>query len=433
MSNVNNVPLKGAAPAGSPESYTSKEQITALLKGTDPAAVSRAGQSFISFASTYEQMVADLKSFSNELADAWTGPASNAAQARLLDMHEAALQIFQQSDSAGRAVRAHGDGYLSWYHTSMPTPKTTQEAQQWMQAANGRITETWQAMPDSLSTKLPRTMGGDHGEWGPPISHTSGSGGGPNSGGGPEASGGGNGTGRHTTASPAGEGHHPSGYEPQHVPGHGAGGDGSATTHPHSHDDNEPRQWWPDGSGNPRGINLSEFDPTGPGPSGTGGPPGSFPFGNGIGPGSSPVGSGGSGLGTAPGPSGLGIITGPGAGSGIGRSAPANASGAGSTGRTGSSGVTGLPGHGAGEDKDRERSRGAWLAEERSLWDGDVVSVPGIIGEAPPPASEPDTPTESPLDDLDTAAMLQAALARIIELEAGNAQQASGPKPPTVS
>ncbi|MCP2337349.1 WXG100 family type VII secretion target [Actinomadura rupiterrae] len=175
MSNVNDVPLKGSAPAGSPGSYTSKEQIVALLKGTDPAAVSRAGQSYVSFAGAYEQMVANLKGFSNELAEAWTGPASNAAQAQLLDMHEAAMEIFRQSDSAGRAVQAHGESYLSWYQSSMPAPKTTQEAQQWMQAANGRISQTWQAMPDSMTTRLP---GVTQDGWRSPSGADAGSGGG---------------------------------------------------------------------------------------------------------------------------------------------------------------------------------------------------------------------------------------------------------------
>ncbi|MCP2337497.1 WXG100 family type VII secretion target [Actinomadura rupiterrae] len=426
MTNVNDVPLKGSAPAGSPGSYTSKEQIVALLKGTDPAAVSRAGQSYVNFAGAYEQMVANLKGFSNELAEAWTGPASNAAQAQLLDMHEAAMQIFQQSDSTGRAVQAHGDTYLSWYHTSMPTPKTTQEAQQWMQAANGRISQTWQAMPDSLATRLPPPPGGGRGDWGPPSRPDSGpgNGSGPGSVAGPV--GGGKGPEYHPDESSTGGGHHPGGNGWRHGSGNGA-----ATPHPQGH--GQPQQWWPDGNGGPRGTDLSSFAPSadgqgpgglGAGPAGSGGPPGSSPFGGGLGPGANP---GGPGFGVVPGPG-----VGPGSAIGPGRGTPGiGGPGVSAAGRSGSPGVAGVPGHRTGEGEDRERNRGAWLAEERSLWDGDVESVPGIIGEAPPQPST-EAPEDSAATEPDTAELLQAALARIIELEAREAQGPAASEPPSV-
>ncbi|WP_157429836.1 hypothetical protein [Actinomadura oligospora] len=68
------------------------------------------------------------------------------------------------------------------------------------------------------------------------------------------------------------------------------------------------------------------------------------------------------------------------------------------------------------------------MAEERSLWDGDVESVPGIIGEPAPQASDAAEDTETA--DPDTMALLQAALARIIELEARNAEQRPTSEPP---
>ncbi|MFC4912064.1 WXG100 family type VII secretion target [Actinomadura gamaensis] len=439
MSNLNNVPLKGAAPAGSPGSYTSKEQIVALLKGTDPAAVSRAGQSYVSFAGAYEQMVANLKGFSNELAEAWTGPASNAAQAQLLDMHEAAMQIFQQSDSAGRAVQAHGDSYLSWYHSSMPTPKSIQEAQQWMQAANSRIIQTYNAMPDSLTTKLPPASKTNVDDWLPPGDRSSGSGGGPGSGPAGNGGPGGGDTRPHSTAggsgyrpsvsTPDSHPHHGGGNEGQNVPGHGPG-HGSPTRHPDGN--GQPGQWWPDGGGGPHRTDLSSYDPSGGGPGATGPGFGAGPSGAGGGPGSFPVSGGGPGAGSVP---GIGVVPGPGIGSGLGGGAGRGVLGTGglganATGRSGTSGVAGVPGHGSGEDKNRERNRGAWLAEERSLWDGDVESVPGLIGEEAPRAAETETDAEQSATEVDPAVLLQAALARIVELEARNADQSPASDPP---
>ncbi|NED52016.1 hypothetical protein G3I24_14075, partial [Micromonospora aurantiaca] len=42
--------LRGGIPSGSPASYTSKEEITSLLRGTAPAAVSASGQSYVDLA-----------------------------------------------------------------------------------------------------------------------------------------------------------------------------------------------------------------------------------------------------------------------------------------------------------------------------------------------------------------------------------------------
>ncbi|GAA2155375.1 WXG100 family type VII secretion target [Actinomadura napierensis] len=440
MTTYKDSPLRTSPPSGSPNSYTSKEQITAYLRNVDPGTVTTSGQGYLDLAKSYDKAMTELRGFAHDLSDAWKGPASSAAQAQLREIFSAAFVISSHSQQIGTAVRTHGDSYLAWYKSNMPTAQTVEEARQWMQGANERASETWSAIPADISTGLP-SVTTKRNEFGAPAT---GSGGGTGAGGtgsgSASASGGGSGavagtaegfTGGHSTSPSSG---HASGSQTAPLysdgPGHVIGQPGNSTNQVHG---------GPLSPGDGSGTELSGLSPSGmaggglttegPGSPGIGG----GAFGGGLGPGGSaspglPGGSTGGGLpgsgGGLPGTAG-GFVPGPGAiGGALGRGA-AGSGGNPIAGRPGApgTGIPGTTGHGGRDDKERER--GAWLPDDPDIWDGDIEAVPGVIGSAPPKPVDPEKPGQA--EKTDEAALLRRVLARLAELET---QADSAPPPP---
>ncbi|MBO2457294.1 WXG100 family type VII secretion target [Actinomadura violacea] len=442
MTTYKDSPLRASPPSGSPNAYTSKEQITAYLRNVDPGTVTASGQAYLELANSYDKATTELRGFARELSEAWKGPASNAAQAKLRELFSAAFEISSRSQQIGTAVTTHGASYLAWYKSSMPTPKTVEEARQWMQGANERASETWSAIPADISTGLP-SVTTKRNEFGAPATGSwGGAGPGGAGGGNAGAPGGGTGPGSGTPEGVTGGHSNPSNsHAPRsHTaplfgdrPGHAVGQAGNNG----DHIDGEPL---PPGDGG--GTELSGLGPTGTAgsglmPGGTGGPGiGGGAIGGGIRPSGSAgpglpgggIGAGLPGAGSGPLGAGGGLVPGPGA---IGGSYGQGAAGSGRSplaGRPGapSAGVPGTSGHGGRNDKERER--GAWLSDDPSIWDGDVEAVPGVIGDAPPKPVETEHPTRT--EKTDEAALLRKVLARLAELEAHTDNTPPSPAPP---
>ncbi|WP_131741538.1 WXG100 family type VII secretion target [Actinomadura roseirufa] len=434
MTDSKNSPLRAGAPAGSPGSYGSKEQITALLRGTDPGTVAASGQGYLALASAYDSAMAQLRTFAHDLAQAWKGPASNAAQAQLRDLFGAAFEISSRSSMVGNAVTTHGTNYLAWYRQNMPTPKTIEEARQWMQGANARAAETWNAFPPDISTSLP-VVHASRQERGAPMT-------GPNSGGDSGSPGSAGGGGSAGSGSPSGHGAgggHSSGtpdmsgsVRPGGPAPAATGGSGSVI----GHEVNAPHGGGVGGSSAARGqggTHLAGFDPaslTGGGrPSGgSAGAAG----GGGVGTGGSSFSGGNAGGDIPGGGSGLGrgFVSAPGTpGDPLGQGVASRGGAASAAGRPGApgSGFPGTPGHGGGRDG-RERDRGAWLPDEPDVWAGDIEAVPGVIGDAPPKPLQPEK--DGRLTGDDEAALLRRLLARLEHLESHNDERPPPAIPP---
>ncbi|MDL4820765.1 WXG100 family type VII secretion target [Actinomadura opuntiae] len=432
MTDVKNSPLREPAPAGNPDSYATKEMITAYLRGVDPGTVTASGQAYLDLAAGYDKAMTELRTFAHDLASAWKGPASNAAQGQLRELFTAAFQISSRSQQVGTAVKNHGTSYLAWYKTNMPAPKTLEEARQWMQGANERATETWSAIPADISTGLPPIKFNPGAEYGTPAGgsgsasgsgHPAGSGGATNplgsDDGGTVASRAGT-TGRELSPTASGA------HGPQGGPTHPAGdGSGSVIGRPVG---GAPSDGALPPAGDSGGTQLSGFPPSGTVGAGFGnGGSGSYGLGGGGFDGLGLGGSAGSGLpgggagGGLPGGSavppgaGGGFLPGPGAIGGVqGQGAPSSARSP-ATGRPGTpgAGVPGAPGRGGRSDEERERR--AWLPDDHDLWEEGIEAVPGVIGDAPPKPIQPEKPASD--EQTDEAALLRRVLARLTELE----------------
>lgn len=396
MTGYESTPLRGGQPSGSPSGYSTKEQITSLLRGTDPAAVAASGQGYLDFADSYEGVMTNLRGFADDLARAWKGPASNAAQGQLRDLFIAAYEIRTCSHQAGSAIQEHGAGYLAWYQQSMPTPKTLDEARQWMRGANERISQTWTAIPPEISTGLPDVH---HTEYGSP-SPSSSSGGSEGRGGAAVTGGGGSVGGSQIHVPGPGEPHR-SGGSPDNAGTHLAGVNPTG----------------PGGSLNPAGtVGSAGVLAPGPteGPGGFGGPgvlvPPSVVPGDGFG--------GGRGLGVGAG--GEEGLIGGGPASALEESAAAEQAASGMAGRPGVMGPM-QPGHGGHGGGGGERTSRTWLSEDPAFWSGDLHAAPGIIGA--PPTVESELNAEAgrvAADDEsdDTAALVRKSQRRAEDLEA---------------
>ncbi|MGH3379341.1 MAG: hypothetical protein ACRDP6_31875, partial [Actinoallomurus sp.] len=244
----------------------------------------------------------------------------------------------------------------------MPTPDTDADAQAWMDYANRRVSETWNALPPELTTTLPPVSNA--------AQHTAGPYGG--------SSAGGSGADHGSTS----DRHGVHGLDGQSGSG-GRFGPGDQLS-PHD------RHGRPSDAG---GVDLAGFDGshgTGLGV-GLGGPAGSAPSDIGS---SGLPGLGGTGTGGAPTTGGLpaagGTTTGtPGnKGSGAGAApfgaenptAARQAAGIRPTGGSGAGGPMLSAGSGQGPGE-RELTRNKWSPEDRETWTGKSQSAPSVVGE----------------------------------------------------
>ncbi|WP_433141065.1 hypothetical protein ACQPZ8_42980 [Actinomadura nitritigenes] len=424
--------MRDGAPTGSPGRYD-RASILHHLKSSDPDAVTEAGEAYLRFAAAYEKLTPKLAQIGQDLNDAWNGTDAAAAQEQMRNLWASSHTIGAASRDFGTAVERHGSEYLAWYKNNMPQPKDDAEARSWMQGANERITETWTAIPPSISTAL----------WSSNIEHgglisttPAGGSGGPGAPGGPGGSDGSGGAFGSATrgASPPGHssaggsvaGGSPGTLMPSPVPGSPGGPENpNAPAVP-------PGQHTPDiGSHANQGTDLSGVLP--PGASGPGDaghvlpgdpnvPPSALrpspstpepvgltppvPGGNGFVPRLGSTGlPGGAAIGSPRG--GYGVI-----GGGAPEIGGSNGNGAGENGRI-RNGVIGrgsmgpgapaqasaleeaaaarsspmamgpMTGAGGPASGDRERERQAWADEEADLWNDDTEAVPGVLG-APP-------------------------------------------------
>jgi hypothetical protein len=340
-------PMRSTAPAGSPADYTDPKSIDALLKSSDPEAVAASGRSYQKFAAAYEKIAGELLSLRTDLHDAWAGEdAAVAAQSQLREVWSAAATVHKTASTFGVTIERHGSEHLAWYKYNKPPSKDLPEAQSWMTGANERVTQAWSSLPPDLSTSLLPGEERDHAElWRSGSASASGAG--------------------VSTSDSSG----------------GAGGldDGGASTplHQPTHDGAMPADT------TDTGTSLAGLPGVGSPAGGTGTLPGvlgGFPAEGGLGPvisgGGTPLGLG------VTGPGVIGATPGLVGGSGrllSGETVAEEARAAG-TGRTGRPDLMGLPGNTAADDRERERARRSWMAEDKELWTGDVHAAPQVVG-----------------------------------------------------
>ncbi|HEU5027948.1 MAG TPA: hypothetical protein VFV01_23705 [Spirillospora sp.] len=419
--------LRDGAPTGSPGRYD-RTSILQYLKSSDPGAVTEAGEAYLRFAAAYEKLTPKLAQIGHDLNDAWNGTDAAAAQEQLRNLWASSHTIGAASRDFGTAVERHGSEYLAWYKNNMPQPKDDAEARSWMQGANERITETWSAIPPSISTTL----------WSSNIEHgglistapTGGSGGPGTSGGvgGPAGAGGSNGS---TT---------PGAVLPTRSAPGGSGAGGGAESPlfpavPTGQHAGQPLGPPPNSLGighhANQGTDLSGVLPPGTSGPGTGSPilPGNANMPSTV-PGTGPSVPGPGGL-TPPMPGASGFVPRPGStglpGSaaiglprggygvkgggtpeigglngnatsesgrirngvigrgGIGPGSPAQAGAVeeAAAARSGPLAMGPMTGTGGSASGDRERHRQAWADEDSDLWNDDTEAVPGVLGAAP--------------------------------------------------
>ncbi|QKG25350.1 hypothetical protein [Actinomadura verrucosospora] len=431
--------MRDGAPNGSPGRYD-RTSILQYLKSSDPGAVTEAGDAYLRFAAAYEKLTPKLAQIGHDLNDAWNGTDAAAAQEQLRNLWASSHTIGAASKDFGTAVERHGSEYLAWYKNNMPQPKDDAEARSWMQGANERITETWSAIPPSISTTLDMWRLGHGAPIRTPPSGGYGGSGVPGSGGSEGAGAGGSG-GLHGSApgsssnGPAGSGSpgavsptpgldipgNPSGHVTPPGQAHPGAQPGSMPSSPGvGHPVNPgtdlsgvhpPGTGDPNGSGpglpaGPASPSTSPLAPTAgsqwpgagtiyPGmPGGTGPAPlrggTGLPAGGAIG-----VPRGGNALGVGEGPS-IGGPNGNGAvGNGrfrngvIGRDtiSPATAAQAetlqeSAAARSGPAAMGPMTGAGGSAQRNRERDRQSWAGEPPDLWDDDSEVSPSVLGAA---------------------------------------------------
>jgi hypothetical protein len=342
--------MRSTAPAGSPTAYSDPKSIDALLKSSDPEAVAASGRSYQMFAEAYEKIAGELLSMRTELHDAWAGEDAAAAQSQLREVWSAAATVHETASTFGVTVERHGSEHLAWYKYNKPPSKDLPEAQSWMTGANERVSQAWGSLPQDLSTSLPPGQEQDHsGLWRSGTSASSGASG---------------------DASPGS--------------GEGGGLDAGGAAVPLGH--LPQARTMPAANGDP-GTSLAGLPVSGGTLGGAETLPGQLggsPVGGQLG----PVISGG---GTPPGFGGVvpGVITSARGLIGTSRftsggplpaEVAAEETGVAGAGKTARPGAAGFPGGAGADDRERERTRRAWMAEDEEVWTGEVQAAPQVIG-----------------------------------------------------
>ena len=416
--------------------YTASE-IEELFSYLDPAAAEQAGSAHTAASKTLASIAEDLIKHVQVLNENWSGTAARAAVVNFQQLHETAVGLAQASAQTGAVLSWLGETILPYYKNYQApsngvvgdleslfghNPQNS-AAQAVMERLNNRLTQANEGLPPSISQHLP-ALGVNDGH-----SNTTGSVGSGGAGAGQAASGvsglASGGAGR--AGSPAGSGvgagrgvgsslgglgrgspvsaTHLAGYSP---PG-GSGGSGAGAGPGGALAGGSVPAGGAPGSGGPgSGGGLLPISGGGvpgggvDGPGGTGGEGGL----GGQGPGADGVGLSGEGMvsegmvsegmaGVAPGDSAImgadGMIglapAGPGA-EGLGGGLADGLGGPGAAGTVGvdgavagDSGMTGFPmmGSAAGQ-REMERRRQAWMAEDADVWEAAAELVPALIG-----------------------------------------------------
>ncbi|MBD2896916.1 hypothetical protein amrb99_58680 [Actinomadura sp. RB99] len=428
--------MRDGAPTGSPGRYD-RASILHHLKSSDPGAVTEAGEAYLRFAAAYEKLTPKLAQIGHDLNNAWSGTDAAAAQEQMRNLWASSHTIGAASRDFGTAVERHGSEYLAWYKNNMPQPKDDAEARSWMQGANERITETWTAIPPSISTPLDMRRRGHGAPISTPPTGGSGGSGSPGSGG-SEGSGAGGAGGFHGispgsssngpagsdspgTASPAPGLGNPAGHGTPPGQAHPGVQPGTIPSSPEVTHPTDPSTdlsgVHPPGTGGPNGngpgLPADSASPsTSPlAPSAGSQQPGGgtmypgMPGGTGLTPlrsgtglpagGTIGVPRGGNVLGVGEEPPIGGPSTNGALGNGrfrngvIGRGTlnPATAAQAealqeSATARSGSAAMGPMTGAGGSAQRNRERDRQAWAGESPDLWEDDTEVSPSVLGAA---------------------------------------------------
>jgi hypothetical protein len=363
----------GGAPTGDPSSYGDIGKIRALLTATDANAIKDAGAAYLAASQHLESLYGVISRASKILADVWEDEASTATQKTLRELQATAEELHSATAKVGGTLDWYGSEILPWYVKHKPDTGLIKDggddkyAREYMQRLNRRIAEAWTRLPDSVTVHSVR----DVEQLDDPTRQPS-TGGVPTSG--PNA---------------PGSGASPSGSPGYHRPLAGAMSPNSIDG-PQNGNNPVPTAGRPSAPGGVvmgtelagaggNNVTGSPFGgaPTGPGgaPSpfdavGPGGSPGAMP---GVGPGAGPLGP----MGGRPGVPGRDAF---GSGSRGGAASPGKGTGPMSPGGTGG---------GKRDDRQEERRREFWLAEDRENWNGDPAVAP-VIGDRSPTAVEYD-------------------------------------------
>ncbi|POM26783.1 hypothetical protein BTM25_11910 [Actinomadura rubteroloni] len=371
----------GGAPTGDPSSYGDIGKIRALLKATDANAIKEAGTAYVAASQHLESLYSVISRASRILADVWEDEASTATQKTLRKLQATAEELRSTTAKVGGALDWYGSEILPWYVKHKPDTGLIKDggddkyAREYMQRLNRRIAEAWTRLPDSVTVHSVRDVEQiDDPARRPRTSDV------PTSGPNASSSGG----------SPSGNpGHHrplPSATAPNGIDGpQNPNGNNTVPT-----------------TGRPASLGGAVTDtrlagaggnsitgpPFGGPPAGPGGAPNPFGGLGGVGPGGSP----GAMPGVGPSPGGL-DPTGGGLGA-PGRDAFGSSGRGGAASSAKGSGPMSAGGTGGGKQDDRqeERRREFWLAEDRANWSGDPAVAP-VIGDASATAVEYDDQT----------------------------------------
>ncbi|MFC0037096.1 WXG100 family type VII secretion target [Actinomadura rayongensis] len=365
----------GGAPTGDPSSYGDIGKIRALLDATDHNAISNAGAAYVGASQHLIALREVINRASKALADDWEDEAATATQKALRKLHTTADQLAAATEQMGKTLDWYGDEILRWYVKHKPDTGLIKDggddkyAREYMQRLNARIAQAWSRLPEAVTVERlkqgieqiddpstrPMTSGA-------PASSPTAAGGSP---------GGSPGAGHHPLANATGlsgadgplnggaNGHPATGVRPGALDGAVTGTDLAGA------------------GGN--GITGSPFG--GP-PTGPGGAP--SPFG-GVGPGGPPGALPGAGAD----PGGLGPLGGRPGGLGNDGFGPNGRGGTASSAKGSGPLGPGAAGAGKREDRQDERRREFWLAEERENWNADPAVSP-VIGGASPASVEYD-------------------------------------------
>ncbi|WP_157407918.1 WXG100 family type VII secretion target [Actinomadura atramentaria] len=363
----------GTAPSGNPHAYGDVDKIRALLDATDADAIAKAGEAHKAASEHLARLRDVLAHAARTLTDVWDDEAATATQAALKKLHTTADELSTATAKVGGTLDWYGAEILPWYVKHKPgagwikTGGDDDYAREYMKRLNGRITEAWSRLPESVMVQKGLRIVDDLQPTGAP----------------PHPMDRAAASGQPTQAAPGISGGSHGGREPAGASGapgslsgpHGGGGVGSSPPGQHPvgvfpHDTELA------GVGGSTGMGSPFSGP--PGGFGSGGAPGTF-----GGPGSAVIG-GPSGLPPTPGgaPGSLGPPDGgagmpPNAGSAGARTTLGRQASTGLRG-TGPMGSGGMGAGGKGEAQE-ERRRDYWLAEDKESWEGEPAVTP-VIG-----------------------------------------------------